>query len=99
MYRPLIDHYLGGDVCSWGGVSAPGGSALGGICSQGSALGGCLLMGGVWSQEGCVSAPGGGLLWGIPCDLSHHGFDLTCMLPPHQLRPTNSAAAYIVLVM
>ena len=35
---------------------------------------------------------------GIPCDLSHHSFDVTCMLPPHQLRPTNSAAAYIVLV-
>ena len=33
-----------------------------------------------------------------PCDLSHHAFDVTCMLPPHQLRPTNSAAPYIVLV-
>ena len=34
----------------------------------------------------------------MPCDLSHHAFDVTCMLPPHQLRPTNSAAAYILLV-
>ena len=38
----------------------------------------------------------GGHAW--PCDLSHHAFDVTCMLPPHQLRPTNSAAPYIVLV-
>ena len=35
---------------------------------------------------------------GVPCDLSHHAFDVTCMLLPHQLRPTNSAAAYILLV-
>ena len=34
----------------------------------------------------------------VPCDLSHHAFDVTCMLSPHQLRPTNSTAAYIVLV-
>ena len=33
----------------------------------------------------------------VPCDLSHQSFDVTCMLPPHQLRPTNSAVAYIVL--
>ena len=35
---------------------------------------------------------------GWPCDLYHHAFDVTCMLPPHQLRPINSPAAYILLV-
>ena len=40
--------------------------------------------------QGCL--PGG-----VPCDLSHHAFDVTCMLPPHQLRLDTSAAAYIVL--
>ena len=34
----------------------------------------------------------------VPCDLSHHAFDVTCMLLPHQLRPNNGAAAYILLV-
>ena len=34
---------------------------------------------------------------GVSCDLSHHAFDVTCMLPPHQLRFNTSAAAYIVL--
>ena len=87
-----------GGVCSQGGVcsrgvsalggSALGVSALGGVCSQGvSAPGGCLL-------QGCLLPQGG-----VPCDLSHHAFDVTCMLPAHQLRPTNSAAAYILLVM
>ena len=67
-------------------------------CSRG----GCLVLGGAWSR-GRVSArrgicPGGCLPRGLPYDLSHHAFDVTCMLPLHQLRPTNSAAAYIVLV-
>ena len=48
-----------------------------------------------------VSLPGGGgvvsLPEGVPCDLSHHAFDVTCMLPPHQLRHINSAPAYILL--
>ena len=55
----------GGCVCSQGGVSAPRGSTLGGICSQGvSAPGGCLLLGGV-SALGGVPGPGGCglLLW------------------------------------
>ena len=51
---------------------------------------------------GCLPGrclPGGGSAReGVPCDLSHHAFDVTCMLPPHQLRPTNSAAAYILPV-
>ena len=34
----------------------------------------------------------------VPCYLSHHAFDVTCMLPPHQLRPSNSAVAYKLLV-
>ena len=66
-----------------GSVSAPRGSllpgvpALGGVCSRGwgvSALGRCLLLGGllpggthqgVSAPGGCVSAPGGCLLWGM----------------------------------
>ena len=31
-----------------------------------------------------------------PCDLSHHAFDVTCVLPPHPLSVNTSAAAYIV---
>ena len=42
-------------------MSAPGGSGLGGVCSQGSGQG-CLLLGGVWSG-GCL--PLGGLVWGV----------------------------------
>ena len=38
--------------------------------------------------RGCL--PGG--------DLSHHVFDVTSMLSPHQLRVYTNAAAYIVLV-
>ena len=49
-----------------------------------------------------LTFPGTGcLLRGVPvggvsCDLSHHTFDVTCMLPPHQLSVSTSAAAYIV---
>ena len=60
-------------------------SAPGGVCSQG-----CTCLG---DLPGGCTCPGG-----VPCDLSHHTFDVTRMLPPHQLRPTNSAAAYILLV-
>ena len=55
----------------------------------------CLLARGV-SLPGALIARGVSLPGGVPCDLSHHAFDVTCMLPPHQLRPTNCAAAYIV---
>ena len=46
-------------------------------------LGGCLPRG-VHAQEG------------VPCDLPHHAFDVTCVLSCHQLRLTTSTAAYIV---
>ena len=67
---------------SKGGFSIPGGFSIWGVLHP---------RGG---------SPSGGVLHrgGIPCDLSHHAFDVTCMLSPHQLRPTNSAAAYIVVV-
>ena len=52
---------------------------------------------GVSAQRGLlargVSAQGGA----YPCDLSHHAFDVTYTLPPHQLRHINSAPAYILL--
>ena len=40
--------------------------------------------------DGCL--PGGG----GSCDLSHHAFDVTCMLPLHQLSVSTSGAPYIV---
>ena len=60
--------------------------------------GGGFSIGGFSIPAGDASIQGGLSIWGVPCDLSHHAFDVTCMLPPHQLRPTNSAAAYILLV-
>ena len=54
----------------------------------------------VW---GCL--PGGGCAclgdWCLPRGvcvlwLTYHAFDVTCMLPPHQLSVSTSAAAYIV---
>ena len=36
---------------------------------------------------------------GVPCDISHHAFDVTCMLSLLQLRLKSNAAAYIVVVM
>ena len=64
------------------------GVSAGGVC-QGGLPGGCL--------PGGVSARGVSARGGLPCDLSHHAFDVTCMLPPHQLRLNTSAAAYILL--
>ena len=92
-------------VACWG-VSAQGVSLLGGVPAQGVPAQGVPAWG-VPAQGVClprgISLPGGACLGvslpgGVPCDLSHHAFDVTCMLPPHQLRPTNSAAAYIVLI-
>ena len=76
---------VSGGACP-GGVPAQGGACPGGCLPRG----GCLPMGG-----GCL--PGRVPAWGVPawgvpaqggvpCDLSHHAFDVTCMLPPHQLR-------------
>ena len=75
--------------------------------------GGCLPRGVSAGGMGWVSAWGvsaqGGVCWGVsawgwgvcpggvPCNLSHDAFDVSCMLPPHQLRLNTSAAAYIVL--
>ena len=58
----------------------------GGVCPGDVYLGGCL-------PKGCV------YLEGVPCDLSHQAFDVTCMLSLLQLRLKSNAAAYIVLVM
>ena len=59
--------------------------------------------GGLFAQVG-VSAGGGAVcLMGVSAggavvsyDLSHHAFDVTCMLSQHQLNVNTSAAAYIV---
>ena len=92
----------------WGGV-IPGGFGPGGVWSQGGVVlggviwgvvpGGCGGPGG-WSQGEWSRGGGpGGVSWGgcVPCDISHHAFDVTCLLPPHQLRHINSAPAYILL--
>ena len=93
-----------------GGYIVPGERGVrssGGMWSRGYVVQGvCSSGGGTGFQEGVVwsggrqSAQGAGFARGVvvPCDLSHHAFDVTCMLPPHQLRLTSSAAAYIVLV-
>ena len=46
-----------------------------------------------------VSVSGVSAKGGVPCDLSHHAFDVICMLSPQQLRLNSNVAAYIVLVM
>ena len=46
-----------------------------------------------WLLGGHVWLPGGG----VPCDLSHHAFDVTCILSPHQLRASSYAPAYILV--
>ena len=99
-YRPLIDHagemYLPGVFLPQGvyfcGVYLPGGVPTWGVYLPR----GCTC----WAGEhvGAVPARGCTCPGRVPCGLSHHAFDVTCMLPPHQLRPTNSAAAYILLV-
>ena len=91
-----------GGVLHAGGFSIEGGFSMqgGGFSIQGgfSMQGGSPSRGG-FSIQGGVLHPGGvSPSRGVPCDLSHHAFDVTCMLSPHQLRPTNSAAAYIVVV-
>ena len=71
------------------GVSVQGMPAQGGCLPRGVfALGGVCLGGG--------ACPCGCLPRGVPRDLSHHAFDVTCMLSCHQLRLITSAAVYIV---
>ena len=95
--------HLGG-FSIWGegfsiwGVLHPGGflhlggfSIRGGPPSWGVSIWGGSPLGGL--HPGGFSIQGG---WGIPCDLSYNAFDVTCMLPPHQLRYIYCAAAYIV---
>ena len=96
-----------GGVPSPGGTCLQGCTWLGGIPAWGVPAweGGCTCPGGA-CLGGCTSARGtcwrgvparGVPVWGgVPCDLSHHAFDVTCMLPPLQLRHTKCAAAYIV---
>ena len=68
--------------CLPGGDVCPGGWYLpgGGVCPGGVCQG---EVSAHWRV--CVS-----------CDLSHHAFDVTCMLSLHQLRLITSVAAYIV---
>ena len=91
---------LSGGSPSQGGLHPRGVSIPGGSPSQGG--GGFSIQGVLHPRR--VSIPGGSpsqggfsIPGGVPCDLSHHAFDVTCMLPPHQLRHTNSAPAYILL--
>ena len=79
----------GQGVCPQGGVY-PGECLPRWVSAQGVCFPGGVCPGGVVAVEGGV-CPGG-----IPCDLSHHAFDVTCMLSCHQLRLMTSAAAYIV---
>ena len=69
----------------WGGfgtIAYPEEGCVYGVCLGGVCLGGV---------QGVCSG-------GVPCHLSHHAFDVTCMLSLHQLRGSNNAAAYILLV-
>ena len=62
-------------------------------------MGACVAWGHVWQGVYMVGdMHGRGCLprGCVPCDLSHHAFDVTCMLSLHQLRLITSAAAYIV---
>ena len=91
----------GGFSIPRGGSQSQGGFSIGGVggsLSRGFSIQGVLHPGGL-SIRGALhlggsSIPEGGYHVTYP----HHAFDVTCMLPPHQLRPTNSAAAYIVLL-
>ena len=78
--------FAGGCTCPGEGVPVRGVPAWG-VCPGGSGRG-----------VPAWGVPAGGVcLGGVPCDLSHHAFDVTCILPPHQLRLNTSAAAYILL--
>ena len=75
----------GGHSC-WGACMVARGHAWlpGGMCG---CWGACMV-----ARGACMVAGG----W-VPCDLSHHAFDVTCMLSPHQLRASSYAPAYILV--
>ena len=81
--------------CAWlpGGMHGCGGACV--VAGEGACV---VARGCMWLPGGCMVARGHVWLLGgcVQCDLSHHAFDVTCMLPPHQLRLIPSAAAYIV---
>ena len=55
------------------------------------------MLGSCVCPRGCIQ--GEDVHRGLPCDLWHNAFDVTCMLSLHQLRLISTAAAYIVLVV
>ena len=63
--------------------------------------GACVVVGGcVVARGACMVAGGHAWLLGwvcVLCDLSHHAFDVTCMLSQHQLRASSYAPAYILV--
>ena len=69
-----------------------------GVCVV--AGGACMVAGGhAWLPGGMHGCQGACVVAGgcVPCDLSHHAFDVTCMLSPHQLRASSYAPAYILV--
>ena len=102
---PAWGVYLPGGTCL--GVYLPGGvpawecTCPGGVPAQGVYLPGGCTCPGVVPAQGCTclgGVPAGGMYLprGVPAQGVYH---VTYpIMPPHQLRPTNSAAAYVVLV-
>ena len=80
------------------GVYCPGSvQSMGVVCAVWNAV----RRGQVCYPGVCVcTVGGGGVVQGVllPSDLSHHAFDVTCLLSLHQLRMNTSEAAYIVLL-
>ena len=58
----------------------------------------CVCVGGGCLPRGWGLPGGSAGVWG--CHVTYHimHFIVTCKLPPHQLKPSNSAVAYILLV-
>ena len=83
---------LGGLHLGGGGILHLGGFSI----LEGSQSRGVLHPGGSLSRGWWLSIGGFSILGGMSCDLSHHAFDVTCMLPPHQLSGSTCAAPYIV---
>ena len=80
------------------GGLCPGGSLFrgGSLSRSGSLSGGSLSRG--WSLSRGVSVWGYLSGGGVPCDVYHNAFYVTCLLSLHQLRFNTNAAAYIVLL-